>query len=147
MPEFQQRADTQTILVAHFRREDAATATIIGTGDTARVGRKIATDFPQGGRQDLQLARTSGTDTDPETAHLERAVIQLNAYGATDTEASALWRAADLWLRQARAETHDGAVITLVEKLTGPTADDDPATGAPRYLSSYAVYVHPTPAA
>lgn len=144
MPKARPRVDIESVLVAHYRADpDDFTRDIIGLGDEARVGKNLATDFPQNGRQDLRITRIGGTDTDTDTAHLERTTIQLEAFGETSLEALDLWLKAEVSLRLCTDRIHTGAVVTLVEKLTGPVEAPDPETGAPRYYSSHSVYVHP----
>lgn len=136
--------DVEALLVAHLEQDAALGALVGGTGDAARVSTELPASFPPAGEARVQVFRVSSTELDPETGYLERAVVQAHAYGATKGEAWDVMAKTVRALRTARAAAHTGAVVTSVERVTGPAWNRDPSTGAPRYSASFAVTVHPT---
>lgn len=139
MPAARNLADVEAIVVG-WLAGDAGVSALAAD----RVVTELDADFPAAGRADVQIFRATSTETDPATAHLERAVVQVNVYGSSKAGAWNLtaetWRA----LRALAGETVAGAVVTAVERVTGPTWSPDPSNDAPRYTGSAAVWLHPT---
>ena len=141
MPEIASLVDVEALLIAYLEQEATFAPVVGGLGDAARV----ATDAPSGPAQakQLQLFRASGTTVDAGTGHIERALIQANAYGATKGDAWDVFAAAYRALLAATRVAHALGVVTAVERVTGPTDSPDPLSSAPRYTGSFAVTVHP----
>jgi hypothetical protein len=130
--------DVEALCIAHLRADAGVAATL---ADPDGVATSLRRDFPPAGEGFIQLFRATATDA--ATGYLERAVIQVNSYGATSVEAFAVAAQAYRSLLEAASSSHASAVITNVARITGPTWSPDPTTDAPRYTASYAVTVHP----
>jgi hypothetical protein len=136
LPEISELVDVEALLVAHLSSDAGVTAI---AGD--RVSTELPADFEPEAR--IQLFRVGGAPLDQETQHVDRAVVQLNVYGASKAEAFDTARAALRALLLARSTPHELGAVTHVERLTGPTWSPDPTTDAPRYLVTMAITVHP----
>lgn len=141
MPEQRALADVEALLVDAFEGDEHLAPLIGGPGDAARVSTELPAAFGPEAR--VRLFRVGGTQPDPETGHLDRALVQLDAYGATKGEAWAVAAESLAAARRAR-QAHPGAVVTAVERVSGPLWQPDPPTGVPRYVTTIAVTVHPT---
>lgn len=135
MPETRNLVDVERLLVAALRA-DAELAAIVDT--------RVSTELPGSfvADQRLKLSRVGGSDLDG-AGYLDRALVQLDAYGATKGEAFEVAATALAALFRARG-AHAGAVLTRVERVSGPAWSPDPETDIPRYLATVAVTVHPT---
>ena len=144
MTEIASLVDVEALLIAYLEQDATFAPLVGGLGNAARV----ATDAPSGPTPaaQLQLFRASGTTVDLGTGHVERAIVQTNAYGPTKPAAWDVIADAYRALLAAARTTHTLGVVTAVERLTGPTDSPDPISGAPRYTASFAVTVHPAPA-
>lgn len=143
MPELRPLADVEAVVIAHLVDDVDLGILVGGTGDDARIATELANDFPDEGREDLQVFRVGGTTVDAGVGHIDRAVLQVNAYGA---EAESAWELAAMAFKTlllAPGSTHDGAVIAAVDRVSGPAWSPDPVTDCPRYIASYAVVLHP----
>lgn len=145
MPEERAPVDVEALAIAHLETDDDLGALVGGPGDAARISSKLPPDFPSAGLALVQVFRVSATEVDPETGHLERAVVQTNAYGSSKGEAWDVYAQTHRALRAARRVDHALGVVTGVERVSGPTWSPDPRTSAPRYTAAYAVTVHPVP--
>lgn len=145
MPEERAPVDVEALAIAHLEQDAGLGALVGGTGNAARVATELSPGFPAEGLALLQVFRVSSTQVDAETAHIERAVVQANAYGSTKAEAWDVHAQAHRAFLTARRSVHALGVVTAVERVSGPTWSPDPRTAAPRYTASYAVTVHPAP--
>jgi len=140
MPEARKLVDVEALLVAYLATDGPLGALV----DDA-IGTELPRAFPSTGAPRVQAFRASGTTVDPATGHLDRALVQVNAYGSSKAEAWDVFAETYRALLAARAAEHEGAVVTDVERVSGPTWSPDPQTDAPRYVGSFAVTVHPAP--
>lgn len=138
MPKIRPLVDVEALTIAYLEA-DAAVAALVAAGDVAA---ELPGAFPPAGRKFVQAFRASATDT--ANGHLERVVLQVNAYGSTKVEAFDVIAKTYRALLEMPDAGHDAAVVTDTRRLTGPTWSPDPVTDAPRYTSSFAVTVHPT---
>lgn len=145
MPTVPSLVDVEALAIADLEQDADLGALVGGTGNAAR----IATDAPSTQRPPgaLQVFRATGTTVDPATGHVERTVLQVNAYAPTKGAAWDVIAAAYRALLSMPSRDHALGVVTAVERVTGPTESPDPVSGAPRYTSSFAVTVHPRPSA
>lgn len=144
MPALRDLVDVEAVLVTHLSNDVTLAGHVGGPGTAAKVSTELPKTFPTAGEKRVQLNRATSSQIDPDTNHLERAVIDFKAFGASKAQAwdvvAALWSA----VQRARTTAHTGAVVTRLERLTGPSWSPDPSTNAPRYTLSVAVTVHPT---
>lgn len=138
MPTIRPLVDVEALVIAHLG-VDAELAAL-----TVDVASETPAGFPSDGAPFVQAFRATATTVDPGTGHLERAVLQVNAYGASKAGAWDVMAETYRALLEAPSAAHAGAVVTDVLRLSGPTWSPDPLTDAPRYTSSFAVTVHPT---
>lgn len=136
MPLVPDLADVEAVLVAHV----AADADVVALG--ADSATDLPVDFPSSGAPFAQVFRVGGTDV--ASGHVDRALVQVNAYGSSRGEAFDVARACARALVRAETTSFAGAVVTAVLRLSGPAWSPDPITNAPRYTTSFAVTVHPT---
>lgn len=137
MPPVRKLVDVELVVVEHLNADATLDALVDG------VATELPRGFPKTGRPRVQVFRASSTEVDAETGHIERAVLQVNGYGSSKGEAWDVIAETLRSLREAPTADHDGAVVTAVERLTGPSWSPDPTTNAPRYTASVAVTVHP----
>lgn len=128
--------DVEAILVAHAAADVDLDALVDGA-----VSTELPADFPAEGDERVQLFRVSSTDQ--ANGYIERAVVQVNAYGSTRALAFDVARAALRALRRAEGVAFADGIVTAVDRLTGPSWSPDPITSAPRFTLSLAVTVHP----
>ena len=145
MPEEREPVDVEALVIDHLEQDAGLGALVGGTGNAASVATELPAGFPAEGRAFVQVFRVSATEVDPETGHIERAIVQANSYGASKVEAWDVHAQTHRAMRAARSSTHALGVVTAVERVSGPTWSPDPRTAAPRYTAAYAVTVHPTP--
>lgn len=136
MPETRNLVDVERLLVVHYRA-DADLVELVG----ARVSTELPGSFD--GDERLKLSRVGGSELDTDTAYLDRALVQLDAYGTTKLAAFAVAATSLAATYRARG-SHAGAVVSRVERVSGPAWAPDPETDFPRYLTTVAVTVHPT---
>lgn len=135
--------DLETVLVGELEQDATFAALVGGVGNAARISTKLPSSFTKDEAR-VKLARAGGAPVGwPE--HLDRAIVQADAYGPTELAAWAV--AADLVRAMVAIEgrTVAGGVITAVERILGPSNVPDPDAGnAARYLVQWAVTAHPT---
>lgn len=141
MPETRNLVDVEKLFVAYLENDAGLGPLVGGAGDSARV----STELPRGfaGEARVRLLRVGGTELD-QIGHLDRALVQIEGYGPTKAAAFAVAAEALRAVKQAPGAEHAGAVVTLVERVSGPSWSPDPPTGHPRYLTTVAATVHPT---
>lgn len=115
---------------------DAAAVAVFGD----RMGAELPDTFPDGQR--LRVWRVGGSPVDEEPEHLDRPLLQVEAYGETKEDAYASMAAGLDALLGLAGQAVPGAVITKVQRVSGPSWSRDPTTNTPRYLAAVAVYVH-----
>ena len=144
MPESRALADAEAVIIAHLA-QDAGLLVVLGSPAVGEepIGAELDETFPEAGEKFVQVFRATSTSVDPETGFIERCVLQVNSYGASKGEAWDVIAETTRALIDARTASHQGCVVTAVERLTGPSWSRDPSTNAPRYTSSWAVTVHP----
>lgn len=136
MPETRDLVDVEKLLVAAMAA-DAALAALVAD----RVSTELPGDF--GPEERLRLVRVGGSVLDADTAHLDRALVDLHAYGSSKGAAFGVAATTLSALSRVRG-AHAGAVVSRVERVSGPAWAPDPSTDVPRYLATVAVTVHPT---
>lgn len=108
-----------------------------------RISTELPDTFPDGQR--LRFWRASGTPADEEPEHIDRPLLQVEGYGETKEEAFASITAGLDALFELPATALPGAVVTRVQRVTGPSWSPDPTTNTPRYLLGVVLYVHAAP--
>ncbi len=145
MPEHRALVDVEKLARAYLAADDELLVAFgAASAATAPVMSELDDTYDPGSSWVLQVFRVSSTDV--ASSHVERAVVQMNAYAPTKGDAWSLWALADVVARAAPAADHEAAVVTAVERISGPTWSPDPTTDGPRYVSSYAYTVHPASA-
>lgn len=127
--------DVEAFAVGHLLEDSMVSAL---TDD--RVGVDLPASFPDGQR--VRLMRVGGTPVDAETEHLDRALVQVETFGSSKTEAFDLTLVVLDSLKAMPAALFDGAVVTLVSRVTGPRWSPDPPTATPRYITDVVLYAH-----
>lgn len=108
----------------------------------ALVGNKIFTALPKDPTYPcLVIRRLGGVPAIRE--HLDRARLQIDAWGRTKYEARQAAAAAQAALHEMPPATHTQGVVTAVEDDLGLTWSPDPVTDRPRYIVGVLVYLHP----
>lgn len=132
--------DAETLAVAYLKTVSAVTDLVTTDGISTRLPR----DWEAGDRH-VRLTRIGGLPTDV-VGYLDRARIQVDAFGADETDAHALAAQVLLALRRLEGSGfgYAGAVITAVDQDLGMASSSDPDTDAARYLFGVVLYVHPT---
>lgn len=144
MPEARLVVDVERLVRAHLVLDEDLLAELgASSAADAAVMTELDDTYDPTSSKVVQFFRASSTNR--AGGHIERPVVQVNGHGPTKAAAWALWVMADLAMRRLPAGAHVGAVVTDVERLTGPEWDPDPPTDGPRYTSSYALTVHPAP--
>lgn len=143
MPLIRKLVDVEALAVAYLEQDDDLGALVGGTGDAARISTELPAGFRPEGR--LQVFAATSSELDAATHYLDRAVLQVNGYGATKAEAFDVTAEAIRALLEAPQAEHAGAVVTAAARLTGPAWNPDATTNppTPRYLASVALTVHP----
>lgn len=143
MPEIPALVDVEALLISHFHADGILDGLL---GDD-HVSTQVPADFDhrEDGARWLQVFRVSGSQADPETGWLDRALVQLHGYGDTEAGAFDVIAQAHRSLYAARDVGHARGVVTAIERVTGPTNNPDPTSGAPRYSATYRITVHPLP--
>lgn len=137
MPDIRDLADIETILVTALEADVDLAELAEG-----RISTRLPSDFAPEAR--VRIFRAGGTPVDPDTGHIDRALIQLEGYGETDTEAFDVTARAITALMLLAGTTQAGAVITAVHRVSGPTWRPDPPTDIAGYLTQMVIYAHPT---
>jgi hypothetical protein len=133
--------DAETLAVAYLKSVADLTALVGVEG--------ISTELPRdwvAGDAYVRLSRIGGTPAD-SVGHLDRARIQVEAFGATGEDAFSIAGEALLAFRLLPGSSFDyaGAVVTGVDQDLGLSSQPDPETDAPRYLFGVVLFVHPVP--
>ncbi len=133
--------DAETLAVAYLKTVDDVTDLV---GDDG-----ISTELPRSwvaGDRHVRLTRIGGLPVDA-VGHLDRARLQIDAFGADGEDAHAIAGQVLLAFRRlpASAFTYPGAVVTGAAQDLGLSGSPDPDTDAPRYLFGVVLYVHPVP--
>lgn len=122
---------------------------------TYLLGRSEITDIAAGVGSRLRqtkvwpflLVRRRGGVPRDDVAWLDAPIVQLDAFGGTQEQASALIRTAIAVLAEADDASHTGAVITgitpgPIRYLPDPELND--GEHRPRYSADVTVFIHPT---
>jgi hypothetical protein len=142
MPDLRPPVDLETVLVGALEQDAELGALVGGTGNAARVSTRLPSTFADETRVKLERAG-GGARGWPD--HIDRALVNLHAYGPTDAQAWAVAAALVVAVNRLEGEVVAGGVITATERLLGPSWLPDPdADNAPRYLLQFAVTAHPT---
>lgn len=140
MTDFFAPVDAETLAVDYLKTVTAVTDLVTEDGISTRLPR----DWEAGDRH-VRLTRIAGLPTDA-VGYLDRARIQVDAFGTDEADAQAL--AGQVLLALRRLPTADysyaGAVVTATAQDLGLANVPDPDTDAPRYLFGMVLYVHPT---
>ena len=94
----------------------------------------------------LQVRRVTGAVTGSARIQ-DSAVVDVNAYQASDEDASELARRVEALLLAARGVTTGGAVVRGVESVTRPRWLPYPDTAVMLYGATYTIRLHPAPLA
>lgn len=143
MPEIRTPVDLETVLVGELEQDADLAALVGGVGDDARISTRLPSGFGRETR--VKLTRPPGGAPVGWPEHLERAVIQGETYGDDELEAWSVAAALVVAMARLRNRIVAGGVITGVDRINGPGWLPDPdADNAPRYVTQWAVYAHPT---
>lgn len=125
--------------------EALVVAFLAGQADVAAlVGSRISTELPPAPTFPLvRLERIGGLTGTP--AHLDRARIQVEAWGATKGEAHTVAATVRAALFEELPGTHPLGVVTGAEEDLGLTWSPDPESDQPRYVFGVAAFIHPAP--
>jgi hypothetical protein len=126
--------DVEKALVAGLKVDGG----VIGAG----IATKVSTELPKGfdsthGEKRIQLFRSTGGDV--ASGVIDRAIIQINAFGATKGEAFLISAVADSALKSLEGTLIDRVSISGVDRIAGPGWSPDPETDIPRYVSTFNV--------
>lgn len=127
--------DAEALTVAHLLGDDLVTAL---AGD--RIGAELPSSFPDGQR--IRVQRAGGGPVDDDTERLDRALVQLETFGATKADAFDLTVVVLDSLQRMTRATFPGAVVTATQRVTGPRWAPDPPTDTPRYITDVILYAH-----
>lgn len=132
--------DAEGLAVDYLKSVGAVTDLVTTDGISTRLPR----DWEAGDRH-VRLTRIGGLPTDV-VGYLDRARIQVDAFGTDEGDAHALAGQVLVALRRlpAAAYSYAGAVVTAVNQDLGMANVPDPDTDAARYLFGVVLYVHPT---
>lgn len=128
--------DVEKLVVAALL-EDPDLASVVGT----KVSTELPEAFPDGQR--VRLWRVGGTPADASPEWIDRPLLQVEGYGATKEEAFETISEAIEALHRLAGAALPGAVVTRVQRVTGPAWSNDPTTDTPRYLLGVVLYLHP----
>lgn len=144
MAEILPPVDLETVLVAALEQNAALAALVGGVGNAARISTRLPSSFAKENR--VRITRAGGSPVGwPD--HVDRAVIQADAYGEDDAGAWAVAAALHVAMVALEGTVVAGGVLTGVDRILGPAWLPDPdADNAPRYLLQWAVYAHPVAA-
>ena len=145
MPEARAAVDVVALAVGHVRTTPAV-ADLLETVSEHGVASELGPNYQPAESRRVVIFQVSSTTVERASAHVERVLLQVNSYGRSGPEAWDLWAEVDLALRAMPRTSFDGAVVTAVEKVGGPSQSPDPSTGGDRYTSAFAVTVHPAAA-
>lgn len=142
MTEILPPVDLETVLVGALEQNAALGALVGGVGNAARVSTRLPSSFTKGENR-LKVTRAGGAPVGwPD--HVDRAIVQADAYGIDDAGAWAVAAAAIVAMAALEGTVVAGGVITGVDRLLGPSWSPDPdAKNAPRYIVQWAIYAHP----
>lgn len=146
MPEIRPEVDAEAVAVAYLNQDDDFVALAGGPKASTNLPRDWAPE-PDGDPVRLRVTRVGGPiDLRDPVGHLDAARLQLEAFAATDDEASALCRLARarLVVIATSTFTYPGAAINGARKDAGPQRRDDPTTSIECYFGTVILFVHPT---
>lgn len=129
--------DVEALTVAYLRSHAGLAAVLNG----ARIATNVTDSVATAGA--LIVNRVGGT---PRASNwLDRADLDVNAWGTSRDHASILARTAVAALLDMKQHVSVRGVVTGVDVLLGPSwlPDDSRTPAIPRYLASVAVYTHP----
>lgn len=133
--------DAEALAIGYLRT--VATVTTY-TGD--RISTRFPADFPRSGPS-LRLFLV-GHRIDDRNGHLQRAHLQVSAYGVDENDgirASALARTAYAALLALPGYAHPDVIVTAVATTVALVADPDEPTGAAGYRFGVMVHGHRRP--
>lgn len=110
----------------------------------AIVGDRIFTALPKNPTYPCVVIRRLG-GVPVIATHLDRARIQIDAWGRTKYEARTAAAAVQAALHEMPAGSHSVGVVTGVEDELGLTWSEDPTSERPRYTFGVLIFLHPTP--
>lgn len=121
-------------------------ALLDGTLVVAIAGDAIETELEEGFTPPaLQITRLPGIMVDDSTARLERALLQVQAWGTTKAQAFDLAAAAAIELKALTDVDHgDLGVVTETIWQQTPWWNPDGEADTPRYTMTIAVFAHPS---
>lgn len=139
MPQRRDLPDIETALVPWLEDGAALNALV--------AGRISSPDLPAGFTAEARVRffRAGGTPVDSDTSRLDRALLQIDTYGADPIEAFTVAKKTIARLEEAAGETiGDGQdiVVTKVQRVNGPLWRPDPDTDVPGYLSQVVIFSH-----
>lgn len=144
MAEIRPPVDLETVLVGALEQDVGLAPLVGGIGDAARISTRLPSSFRKGDAR-VKITRPPGGTAVGWPDHLERAVIQGEAYGPDDGTAFSIAAALHVAIVRLEGAIVAGGVITGVDRINGPGWFPDPdEDNAPRYVTQWAVYAHPT---
>lgn len=139
MPEGRELPDLETALVPWL--EDGSDLNDLVDGRVSSPD--LPGDFTAEAR--VRFFRAGGTPVDADTGRLDRALLQIDTYGADPIEAYLVAVRTIARLEEAAGETigeDQDIVVTRVQRVNGPLWRPDPDTDVPAYLSQVVIYAH-----
>jgi hypothetical protein len=144
MPEIRPPVDLETVLVGALEQDADLAPLVGGLGDAARISTRLPSSFGKGDAR-VKITRPPGGAPVGWPDHLDRAIIQGEAYGPDDAGAFSIVAALLVAMARLEATIVAGGVITGIDRISGPGWLPDPdADNAARYVVQWAVYAHPT---
>lgn len=136
MPAQRQLVDVEALAVAHVAAA--------GTSAADRVATSLDAFDPA--LPTVKINRVGGAPVDGGTEHVDRAILDIHAYGPGSVAAWTLAAETLAALRTMPGAAFAGAAVTAVERVSGPRWAPDPSTEPPsaRYLLTVAITAHPT---
>lgn len=145
MPEIRPPVDLETVLVGALEQDVGLAPLVGGIGEEARISTKLPSSFRKGDAA-VKISRPPGGAPVGWPEHLDRAVIQADAYGPDDAGAFSVAAALHVAMARLEGTVVAGGVITGIDRISGPGWLPDPdADNADRYVIQWAVYAHPAP--
>lgn len=119
------------------------TALLADAGVTTIVERRVGTELPaRPVFPAVRLTRIGGTAIDPESDHVEAALLQLDAFGETKAQAFDLVNACRVALRAVTGVQPAGVVSTIRFGSVAWVPDDNFTPARSRYALDLTVYAH-----
>lgn len=125
--------DIETVLIGALK----ADSDIIDGGLASKVSTKLPDNFTAEGRIQLFLVDSAPVDPGSEAGH--RPLVQVNAFGETDTEAFDVANLARDAIRSLEFTKVGTTVIGAVDTVTGPAWLPDESTDIPRYVMRFGI--------